>query len=97
MYEFFAQGGSYEELHIANNASRHLWSAYAEIFSFKFLVTSYNHKISESRQRDIVESFDYMGFMGKIDLKNPQVVLGCFEECVPDPALPIPLSLMGVR
>ncbi|KAJ7096373.1 tRNA guanosine-2'-O-methyltransferase [Mycena epipterygia] len=80
VYEFYAQGESYEELHVANNASRHLWSAYAENFSFKFLVTSYNHKISESRQRDIVESFDYMGFMGKIDLRNPQIILGCFEE-----------------
>jgi len=43
-------------------------------------VTAYNHKISDSRQRNIVESFSYMGFLGKIDMKNPQVTLGCFEE-----------------
>jgi len=28
-----------------------------------------------------MESFAYMGFLGKIDLKNSEIVLGCFEEC----------------
>lgn len=34
-----------------------------------------------------MESFDYMGFMGKIDMKNPDIVLGCFEECTIGPSL----------
>ncbi|KAJ7925251.1 S-adenosyl-L-methionine-dependent methyltransferase [Mycena leptocephala] len=80
VYEFYAQGGDYEELHVANKASSHLWSSYAHDTSFKFVVTAYNHKIPESRQRNIVESFSYMGFLGKIDMKNPQVIMGCFEE-----------------
>ncbi|KAJ6609865.1 RNA methylase [Mycena sp. CBHHK59/15] len=84
VYEFYAQGESYEELHAANNMNRQLWSSYAQDTSFKFFVTAYNHKIPESRQRDVVESFDYMGFLGKIDLKNPALTLGCFEECVLD-------------
>ncbi|KAJ7262228.1 tRNA guanosine-2'-O-methyltransferase [Mycena haematopus] len=84
VYEFYARGGDYDELHIANEASRHLWSSYAHDTSFKFVVTAYNHKISESRQRKVVESFSYMGFLGKIDLKHPQVTMGCFEECLDD-------------
>jgi tRNA (guanine10-N2)-methyltransferase len=27
------------------------------------------------------ESFSYMAFEGKIDLQNPEIILGCFEEC----------------
>ncbi|KAJ7287585.1 S-adenosyl-L-methionine-dependent methyltransferase [Mycena rebaudengoi] len=80
VYEFYAQGGTYEELHAANSASRPLWTEYAHDTSFKFLVTGYNHKIPESRQREVVEGFDYMHFLGKIDLKNPSIILGCFEE-----------------
>ncbi|KAJ7725872.1 tRNA guanosine-2'-O-methyltransferase [Mycena maculata] len=80
IYEFHAQGKDYEELHVANKANRHLWLPYAHDTSFKFLVTAYNHKIPESRQREVVESFNYMGFVGKIDLKTPQIILGCFEE-----------------
>jgi hypothetical protein len=87
VYEFYAQGGNYDELHAANKTSSHLWSSYVPDTSFKFVVTAYNHKISESRQRNIVESFSYMGFLGKIDMKNPQVLMGCFEECLPTLAL----------
>ncbi|KAJ7218113.1 S-adenosyl-L-methionine-dependent methyltransferase [Mycena pura] len=80
VYEFYAHGKDYDELHAANKANNHLWSSYVHDTSFKFLVTAYNHKILESRQRAIIESFKYMGFLGAIDLKNPQIVLGCFEE-----------------
>lgn len=82
VYEFYAQGKDYEELHVANKANRHLWLPYAHNISFKFLVTAYNHKIHGSRQRAVVESFAYMDFDGKIDMKNPDVTFGCFEECV---------------
>ncbi|KAJ7647380.1 tRNA guanosine-2'-O-methyltransferase, partial [Roridomyces roridus] len=80
VWEFYAQGSDYEELHVANKANSHLWTSYADDTSFKFLVTAYNHKIHETRQRAVVESFAYMDFRGKIDMKNPQITLGCFEE-----------------
>ncbi|KAJ7132800.1 tRNA guanosine-2'-O-methyltransferase [Mycena crocata] len=88
VYEFYAQGRNYEELHTANNANRDLWLPYAHDTSFKFIVTAYNHKVPESRQRDVVESFGYMGFSGKIDLKSPEITLGCFEEYVSSAGLP---------
>ncbi|KAK0212912.1 tRNA guanosine-2'-O-methyltransferase [Desarmillaria ectypa] len=81
VYEFYGHGSTYEELHLCNRCNRHKWAKYIPDTSFKFLVTAYNHKIPQSRQREIVESFAYMGFLGKIDMKNPDIVLACFEEC----------------
>ncbi|KAJ8516074.1 hypothetical protein ONZ45_g6574 [Pleurotus djamor] len=33
-----------------------------------------------TRQREVMESFGYMNFLGKIDLKAPEITLACFEE-----------------
>jgi tRNA (guanine10-N2)-methyltransferase len=81
IYEFYAQGSNYEELHDNNRINRSLWSQYIADTTFKFLVTAYKHTICQSYQRQVMESFDYMGFEGRIDLKNPDIVLGCFEQC----------------
>ncbi|KAE9411183.1 RNA methylase [Gymnopus androsaceus JB14] len=80
IYEFYGQGKNYEELHLCNRAKRKLWERYIPETSFKFIVTAYNHTIPQSRQKKVVESFSYMDFMGKIDMKNPEITLGCFEE-----------------
>lgn len=82
MYEFYARGSTYEELHEANRKMEPLWRRYVADTSFRFLVTSSQHKIPQSRQRDVIESFAYMGFLGKIDMKNPEIILTCFEECM---------------
>ncbi|KAF8629167.1 hypothetical protein AX17_005752 [Amanita inopinata Kibby_2008] len=82
IYEFYGQGSTYDQLHEANRACRALWERYIPDTSFKFLVTAYNHSISQARQKDIVESFSYMDFLGRIDMKNPEITLGCFEEYV---------------
>jgi tRNA (guanine10-N2)-methyltransferase len=81
VYELYAKGGTYEETHEQNRASRHLWEKYIPNTSFKFVVNGYNHSISKARQRQVIEDFSYMGFLGTIDLLNPEVILGCFEEC----------------
>lgn len=31
-------------------------------------------------QREVIETFDYMEFLGDIDLKKPDVTIGVFEE-----------------
>lgn len=77
----YAKGCTYEDVHRQNRASRHLWEKYIPNTSFKFVVNGYNHSISKARQRQVIEDFSYMGFMGTIDLLNPEVTLGCFEEC----------------
>ena len=81
VYEFYARGRSYEELHEQNRLSRNLWEKYIPETSFKFVVNAYNHSISKARQREVIEDFSYMEFMGKIDLVSPEITLGCFEEC----------------
>ncbi|KAL7281446.1 LOW QUALITY PROTEIN: hypothetical protein ACG7TL_004759 [Trametes sanguinea] len=78
--EFYARGRTYEELHQQNRIRAPQWQKYADDTSFKFLVTAFNHTIPQWRQRDVVESFAYMDFQGKIDMKNPEITLACFEE-----------------
>lgn len=81
VYELYARGRTYEGVHEQNRRSRHLWDKYVPDTSFKFVVNGYNHSISKARQREVIEDFSYMGFMGRIDLLNPEVTMGCFEEC----------------
>jgi tRNA (guanine10-N2)-methyltransferase len=82
IYEFYARGTSYEDLHEYNRIhSSKLWDRFVDDTAFKFSVNAYMHTIPQRRQREVVESFSYMDFRGKIDMKNPDIVLCCFEEC----------------
>jgi len=85
IYEFYSQGSSYNELHQANREVRSRWERYIPNTSFRFTVVGYNHGLSQRWQRDVIESFSYMDFLGKIDLRKPEIVLGCFEECAVNP------------
>ncbi|KAH7921404.1 tRNA guanosine-2'-O-methyltransferase [Leucogyrophana mollusca] len=88
IYEFYAQGQSYEELHEKNKVVQAKWSQYVADTSFKFTVDAFNYSITQRRQREVIENFSYMGFMGKIDMKHPEITLGCFEEYADDRGLP---------
>ena len=81
VYEFYGQGASYEELHRRIRTNHALWSRFIPDTSFKFFVTAYSHRIPQTRQREVVESFSYMGLLGKIDMNDPDIIFGCFEEC----------------
>lgn len=80
VHEFYAEGASYEVLHEQNSRARSQWERYIPDTSFKFHVLGYNLTISQRRQRQIIESFAYMDFLGKIEMKNPEVTLTVFEE-----------------
>jgi len=82
VYDFYGQGSSYEELHAMNQQNEHKWSRYVDDTSFRFNVTAYYHKIPQKRQHQVIESFSYMDFRGKIDMKNPDVVMTVYEECM---------------
>jgi tRNA (guanine10-N2)-methyltransferase len=84
VYEFYARGSTYEEMHARNREASDRWSCFAQDTSFKFTVLGYNHTIPNKRQREVCEGFAYMNYFGKIDLKNPELILGCFEECKPE-------------
>lgn len=81
VYHFYAKGSTYEELHERNRDAISQWSPYIPDTSFKYSVNAYNHKISQSCQKEIIESFSYMELLGRIDMKNPEVTFGYFEEC----------------
>lgn len=81
IYEFYAQGSTYDELHEANKRVRSLWERYIPDTSFKFTVIGYNHGLSQRRQRNVIENFSYMDFLGKIEMKDPEITLGVYEEC----------------
>ena len=81
IHEFYAQGSTYDELHEANKCVRPLWERYIPDTSFKFTVIGYNHGLSQRRQRNVIESFSYMDFLGKIEMKAPEITLGVFEDC----------------
>ncbi len=68
-------------MHERNRLRKPQWEKYIADTSFKFMVTAFNHTIPQRRQRDVVEGFAYMDFQGKIDMKNPDITLVCFEEC----------------
>lgn len=81
MHEFYASGKTYEELHERTRQRSDLWSRYVPDTSFKFRVDGYNHSIPQKRQTAIVESFAFMDFLGKIEMKTPEITLCVFEEC----------------
>lgn len=81
IYEFYAQGTTYDQVHKMNSSNKHLWEKYIPDTSFKFIVSGFNHTIPQRRQHDVIESFSYMDFRGKIDMKNPEITMACFEEC----------------
>ncbi|OCH85102.1 tRNA guanosine-2'-O-methyltransferase [Obba rivulosa] len=78
--EFYARGATYDEVHERNRACRSQWERYVPDTSFKFVVSAYNHSIPQRRQRDVVESFSYMDFLGKIDMKSPEITMVVHEE-----------------
>ncbi|OJA08681.1 hypothetical protein AZE42_01175 [Rhizopogon vesiculosus] len=86
VHEFYAEGASYDALHEHNCRARPQWERYIPDTSFKFYVLGYNFTISQRCQHEIIESFAYMDFLGKIDMKDPEVTLTVFEEYESDRA-----------
>ncbi|CAE6420043.1 unnamed protein product [Rhizoctonia solani] len=85
IYELWAHGTSYNDLHAMNKSNRAMWDTDKyHSARFRFNVMAYSHTISKERQRDIMNSFAYMGYQGKIDMKTPEFIMTCIEE-YPDP------------
>lgn len=81
IYTLWAHGPTHASLHEANKANESAWIRYKHGVSFKFIVASVHHRIPQRRLRETIEEFSYMDWDGEIDLKNPEVVLTCMEEC----------------
>ncbi|KAG8780523.1 hypothetical protein FRC12_022899 [Ceratobasidium sp. 428] len=81
IYELWATGTSYTTLHAANKENRAKWDTpeYNQA-RFRFNVAAYCHTIPKARQKEVMDSFAYMGYQGKIDMTNPEFVMACIEE-----------------
>ena len=66
-----------------DETSRSLWRPHIEKTPFKFIVSAFNSTIDKVRQRDIMNSFAWMGYRGPIQLKNPDIEI-CIDELWPD-------------
>ncbi|MBW0484796.1 hypothetical protein O181_024511 [Austropuccinia psidii MF-1] len=76
----WADAPSYEDLHQLNKDNHVLWSQYITKHSFKITVNSYKSSLTQSRKKDIIESFSYMDFRGPIVLQDPEVEIMISEE-----------------
>ncbi|KAI8056218.1 hypothetical protein BDF22DRAFT_674429 [Syncephalis plumigaleata] len=72
IYEPWACQDNYAALHEEIKAHPERWPMY-KTTSFKFSVTVFGGTLPQEDQLDIINSFAYLPFEGKIDLKNPQV------------------------
>ena len=81
IYELWGHGHDYASLHAGvRSRSKRLWSRYEHNVSFKFSVDTYGGKRSSSEQREIINQFAYLGFKGKIEMKNPDREWSVMEE-----------------
>jgi len=80
VYELWATGTTYGDLHCQMHLNEHLWRPFCAE-SFCFDVTAVNHKIPDARQKKIIEDFAYMEYTGEINIKNAMNVLTYLEEC----------------
>ena len=89
IHELWGSSTSYQGLHsyVQTNAS-HFYSSY-RTFPFKFKFDSFGSSRTITAQREIIESFSWLGFKGPIVLKGEDVeILTVFEEWEHDPNHP---------
>lgn len=80
IHELYATGSNYNELHRAVKAiPPHTWTPHRNV-SFKFTIDVFCGKRSTAQQRDIVESFGYLPFQGRIKMDKPDEEFVIFEE-----------------
>ncbi|KIW95206.1 uncharacterized protein Z519_03790 [Cladophialophora bantiana CBS 173.52] len=83
IYEIWGQGRDYDELHAdVKSRSSYVWDRFRHV-SFKFSVDCYGSTRDIDQQRDIINSFRYLDFKGKIKMKDPQVEFAVLEEWLP--------------
>ncbi|KAI1616710.1 NAD-dependent histone deacetylase SIR2 [Exophiala viscosa] len=83
IYELWGQGQNYDQLRAdVKVRSQHLWHKFEHV-SFKFSVDSYGSTHDPSQQRQIIDSFSYLDFQGKIKMKNPEAEFAVLEEWLP--------------
>ncbi|KAI8146385.1 S-adenosyl-L-methionine-dependent methyltransferase [Fennellomyces sp. T-0311] len=80
IYHLWAEGNSYENVHAQVKDQPELWKGKYNDESFKFTVGAFNSTVSVTDQREVINSFSYLGFEGPISMKNPDVQFGVIED-----------------
>ncbi|MCJ1269221.1 hypothetical protein MMC22_009110 [Lobaria immixta] len=80
IYELWGSGATYEELHdkIRSRTSSQ-WAQYSSC-SFRFDFDTYQVTRSVLEQTEIIESCSYLGFNGRIQMKDPEQIFRIFEN-----------------
>ncbi|KAM0325718.1 hypothetical protein ACHAQA_007018 [Verticillium albo-atrum] len=75
-----ASSGLYEDLHADVRArTEPQWASYAES-SFKFLVDAFQHTRTMEERVVLINSFSYLAFKGRIDMRNPDDTFTILED-----------------
>ncbi|RSH81440.1 hypothetical protein EHS25_006796 [Saitozyma podzolica] len=77
--KLYASGGSYEELHADLRAHKEYLEPHMDQ-SWKITFESINHNVTEKRQRETIDTFEWTGLRGPIRLKNPEVEFVIYED-----------------
>ena len=83
IYEVSGQGRDHASLHAdVKRRSQQSWDRFRHK-SFKFSIDCYGSTRDVEQQIQIIDSFRYLDFKGKIKMKNPEVEFAVLEEWLP--------------
>ncbi|KAI9246752.1 S-adenosyl-L-methionine-dependent methyltransferase [Phascolomyces articulosus] len=80
IYALWAEADSYGKVHAQIKDQPELWNGKYDDVSFKFTVSAFNSTVSVTQQREIINSFSYLGFNGPISMKNPDYRFCVMED-----------------
>ncbi|KAI5960956.1 uncharacterized protein KGF55_004223 [Candida pseudojiufengensis] len=80
IFEIWGEGEDYESVHKQIKITCQDKIKKYERSSFKFQFEGFKGRQTNSAQRDTIESFSYLDFKGKIDLKHPEEVFTVLED-----------------
>ncbi|KAF1968644.1 tRNA guanosine-2'-O-methyltransferase [Bimuria novae-zelandiae CBS 107.79] len=80
IYELWGQGATYDALHNSvKDISSAKWAQYGSV-PFRFTLDCFRGTRDQTQQRDIIESFSYLGFNGPIRMRDADASFKVFEE-----------------
>lgn len=84
IYELWGTGHTLEELHVSTQDKSQDKFALYENSSFKFDVLGFMGSRTRDEKFEMIESFKFLDFKGKVSMKNPDVVFTILEEYLVD-------------
>lgn len=79
IYELWGIGSTLEELHSSTKQNSHLFDLYTDC-SFKFDVLGFMGSRSRQEKFNLIESFKFLDFKGKVSMKSPDQTFTILEE-----------------